>query len=144
MERLVIIILLLISSCSPQWHIDRAIQKNPSILEKDTVTVVDSVKVVTNNVTHDSVFVVSKDTVTIVKDKLTVRHFINNDSVWIYGECASDTIWEPYRVEVPFETIRYDQKIGITKVIQWIVFLMVLLLVWKFFLKDLLKKKEEA
>lgn len=110
MRKLIFVILALTTlGCSGEWHMKRAIAKDPSLLEKDTITFTDSVHVVTKEITHDSTFLVSKDTVTIVKDKLTIRHFYHNDSVWIYGECASDTIVEWRTVEVPVQTITIEE-----------------------------------
>ena len=80
-----VLVLLGLIGCSPEWHINKAVAKDPSILEKDTIVFTDSVHVITKEVTHDSVFQVSKDTVVIKKDKLTIKHFYHNDSVWIYG-----------------------------------------------------------
>jgi len=99
------ILLSLMVSCSATWHVNRAVKKDSSILEKDTIVFTDSIHVITKEVTHDSTFIVSKDTVTIIKDNLTIRHFYHNDSVWIYGECASDTIVRWKTFEVPVERI---------------------------------------
>jgi hypothetical protein len=103
-----------LSSCSLEKranrHIRKAISLDPSILEKDTVTIHDSVKFVTDRVELDSVFMISKDTVTIVKDNLTVRHFYRNDSVWIYAECDSTIQYVPFEVEVPIDRVVYREN----------------------------------
>lgn len=110
--RLLIILLsiILLSGCGAQWHIKKAIEKDPSILEKDTIIFTDSIHVITKEVSHDSTFLVSKDTVVIVKDNLTMKHFYHNDSVFLWGECASDTIirWKTY--EVPVEKVIFDES----------------------------------
>jgi len=105
-----IVLLLLLSifciiGCSPQYHIKRAIKKDPTILVKDTITHIDTIRIQTNRVEVDSVFMVSNDTTVIIKDNLTIRHFIHNDSVFIFGEC--DTIFVDHirKIKVPFETV---------------------------------------
>lgn len=111
----VLFVVLCLTSCSSAWHIQRAIAKNPDLLERDTVVVRDTVSAFSERVEIDSVFMVSTDTVIIIKDNLTIRHFIRNDSVFIQGECDSVEIYIPYEVKVPFETIHYDKSSDIWK-----------------------------
>ena len=101
---------ILLASCSSAWHIKKAIQKDPSILEKDTIVFTDSVHVITKEVTHDSVFMVSKDTVTLVKDNLTIKHIYHQDSIYLWGECASDTIVRYKTVKIPTEKVVFNES----------------------------------
>lgn len=131
MKKIILITLpLILFGCSASYHIKKAIAKDPSILEKDTIVFTDSVHVVTKEVTHDSVFQVSKDTVVIKKDKLTIKHFYHNDSVWIYGECASDTIVKWKKFEVVDEKIVYNES-WFPKWMWWIIGILVLLFILK-------------
>jgi len=125
-------LLLCIVGCSANWHVNRAVQKDPSILEKDTIVFTDSIHVITKEVTHDSTFIVSKDTVTIIKDNLTIRHFYHNDSVWIYGECASDTIVRWKTFEVPVERIIINEPL-LPRWMWWFVAAFIVLIVLKKF-----------
>ena len=84
--------------CSSQYHLRKAIQKDPTILLTDTI--VDTVTFITETITTDSTFLISRDTIVIVKDKLTIKHFIHNDSVTIWGECEGDTIVEIRHIPV--------------------------------------------
>jgi hypothetical protein len=101
---------ILLCSCSSAWHIKKAISKDPSILEKDTIVFTDSVHVITKEVTHDSIFMVSKDTVTLVKDNLTIKHFYHKDSIYLWGECASDTIVKYKTVKIPTEKVVFKES----------------------------------
>jgi hypothetical protein len=107
--RYFIILLILLSSCSSRWHLKRAIKKDPTIVQVDTIMVTDSVHVVTPFVSTDTIFKLSKDTVTIVKDRLTMRHYYHNDSVYLYGECESDTIVKWKTFEVQTEKVVYNE-----------------------------------
>jgi len=107
----IIFLLLVLTSCSAKWHIKKAIQKDPSILFRDTVTVVDTFEVITDKVSHDTIFKVSKDTVILKKDKLTIKHYYHRDSVYLFGECESDTIIKPFEVKVPYEKVVYKERI---------------------------------
>lgn len=62
MKRIVPILLLLLTSCSASWHYNRAIEKDPSIVKNDTVTVEKIIEGTT----------VGEDSVEV-----------NNDLVWI-------------------------------------------------------------
>jgi hypothetical protein len=104
-----ICLLILLSSCSSRWHLKRAIKKDPTIVQVDTIMVTDSVHVVTPFVSTDTIFKLSKDTVTIVKDRLTMRHYYHNDSVYLYGECESDTIVKWKTFEVQTEKVVYNE-----------------------------------
>lgn len=103
----------LLSSCSAGWHINRAIKKDPTILQTDTVRVVDTVQIVTEQIERDTVFKLSEthDTLIIKEDKLTIKHYYNQitDSVFISGECESDTIIQVREIKVPFEKIVYHE-----------------------------------
>jgi len=124
------------ASCSAGWHIKKAIAKDPSLLKSDTLIIRDSVKVVTNHVETDSVFMLSSDTVTIVKDNLTIRHFYHNDSIYIYGECDSTIIYKPYEVIVTDEKLVYNET-WFPKWMWWVIALVVVL----FFLNRLIPKR---
>lgn len=101
--------LLLFNSCSSAWHIQRALAKDPSLLDRDTIVINDSVRVVTERTEVDSIFMMSKDTVIIERNNLKITHWIHQDSIFIEGECDSIIKYEPFRVEVPVETIKYEQ-----------------------------------
>lgn len=127
------ILAFLLFSCSPKWHINRAIKKDPSILKVDTLVVRDTIRTYTERVEVDSVFMVSNDTVTIIKDNLRIRHFIHNDSVFIDGECDSIFVEVPYEVEVIDEKLVYKES-WFPKWMWWIIIGVVVFIVYdKFF-----------
>ena len=121
---------ILLSSCGSQWHLNRAIKKNPTILEKDTVTVVDTV--VTAPVTvRDTVTLNNRDTITITKDKLKIKIVRSFDTIAIDAECASDTIVRT--IEVPYEKVVYVQQKTLKQKLQtWALYLVVALIGFKF------------
>lgn len=96
-------IISLAVSCSSQWHLKKAIKKDPSILLVDTVRFTDIDTFITESIRHDTSFFVSNDTTIIVKDRLTVKHFIHNDTVHIEAECEGDTIIQTEIIEVPVD-----------------------------------------
>ena len=100
-------LVLLLTSCSAQWHLKKAVQKDPAILEKDTLVVTNTVVSPPVAIT-DTVTLKLHDTITIVKDRLKVQLVRVNDTITINAECASDTIVTT--IEVPYEKIVYVEK----------------------------------
>lgn len=135
MERLIyILISLLFVGCSANWHIKKAIKKDPSILLTDTITVVDTLRVITNNVSTDSTFILSRDTVVLKKDKLTIKHYYYRDSIYLWGECEADTIYKPFEVKVPVDKIIINEPL-FPRWLWWIVILFIGLFVLNRLLK---------
>jgi len=115
--------LILVSSlmsCSAQWHLKKAVQKDPLILVKDTLVVRDTVVTQPVAIT-DTVTLKQHDTITIVKDRLKVQLVKVNDTITINAECASDTIVTT--IEVPYEKIVYVKEKTLWQKIQGLVLL---------------------
>ena len=102
-----LILLTSLTSCSAQWHLKKAVQKNPMILKKDTLVVQDTI-VVPPVVLKDTVIMKQHDTITLVKDRLRVKIVKVNDTITIDAICDSDTIVRT--IEVPYEKIVYVEK----------------------------------
>jgi len=130
-------LVLLLTSCSAQWHLKKAVQKDPSILEKDTLVVTDTV-VTPPVVTTDTVISKQQDTIVVEKEKLKVRVIRNVDTLIIDAKCDSDTIVQT--IEVPFEKIVYVEQETFFEKIQRLVFYFALLLVAGLIGKWLIKK----
>ena len=102
-----LIIMLLLTSCSAQWHLKKAVHKDPTILEKDTLVVTDTVVSPPVAIT-DTVIMRQHDTITLVKDRLRVNIVKVNDTITIDAICDSDTIISI--VEIPYDKIVYVEK----------------------------------
>ena len=100
-------LILLLSSCSAQWHLKRAVQKDPMILKKDTLVVQDTL-VVPPVVLKDTVILKQHDTIRLIKDRLRVNIIKVNDTITIDAICDSDTIIRV--IEVPYDKIVYVEK----------------------------------
>lgn len=98
-----LILLLILQSCSCDYHLRKAQEKCGSTIIRDTITVKDTVLI--NSVQTDTLFK-SKlgDTVYIEKDRLKIKYVrLAGDSVFISGKC--DTLKIPVEVKVPVEKI---------------------------------------
>ena len=102
-----LILLSSLMSCSAQWHLKKAVQKDPLILEKDTLVVTDTVVTQPVAIT-DTVTLKQHDTIVIQKDRLKVQLVKVNDTITINATCESDTIISV--IEVPYEKIVYVEQ----------------------------------
>ena len=99
-----LLLVILTTSCSTQWHLKRAIKKDPTILVQDTAIVTDTVVIEKTAVLY-SVITSKVDTIEIVKNNFRVKIMRSYDTLIIDGGCDADTIVRT--VSVPFEKIVY-------------------------------------
>ena len=110
-----IIILVMSTGCSAQWHLKKAIQKNPSLAQTsthtiDTLFVRDSVSI-TDTFTTQTI-----DTITIEKDGVKTIVYRNHDVIRIKTVVKADTIRYTKTIQLPAQ-IKYTDRV---KVPQWI------------------------
>ena len=108
-------LVLLLTSCSAQWHLKKAVQKDPSVLKRDTLIVKDTVVTQPVAIT-DTVTLKQHDTITLVKERLRVKIVKVKDTITIDAICDSDTIISV--VEIPYEKIVYVEKEKPLQIIQ--------------------------
>jgi hypothetical protein len=101
------------------------VKKDPTILEKDTLVVTDTV-VVPPVVTTDTVITKRQDTIVVEKERLKVKVIRNVDTLIIDAKCDSDTIVK--QIEVPFEKVVYVEQKTFLQKIQGLVFYFALIL----------------
>jgi len=104
-----LITITLLSSCSAQWHLKRAVKKDPTILRTDTIAVVDTI--VTPPVTlTDTVTLRTQDTLVVQKDRLKVKIVRSFDTITVDAVCESDTIVQVIEVPVPSLVMRDSDR----------------------------------
>ena len=122
-----------LTSCSAQWHLKKAVRKDPMILQKDTLVVVDTVVSPPVAIT-DTVTLRQHDTIKLVKERLKVQLVKVNDTITIDAICDSDTIISV--VEVPYDKIIYIEKESPMQVVQrWLLYLVCIFVGYKGVLK---------
>lgn len=127
-------ITILLSSCGAQWHLKKAIQKDPTILSKDTVVVTDTIVTAPVSV-RDTITLQQRDTITITKDRLKVNIVRSFDTIMVDAICESDTIVQVIEVPVPSLVMR-DSNRWYNKVYKISFYLLLLLLLLRFFRKN--------
>jgi len=119
-----IIIILLLSSCSPQKRLNRLVKKHPELIKVDTLSVHDTIHTETikaDTVFKDTTFLrLLRDTITVVNDRLRINTYHYRDSIFIEGECIGDTIIREIRV--PY---KYIQPVTKVKTPAYIIILLV-------------------
>jgi hypothetical protein len=102
-----LLLILILSGCSAEWHLSKAVTKDPSILSTKTMTVMDTV--VTEPIAvRDTVTISQVDTVEIIKDKFRVKIMRSYDTLIIDGGCDADTIVRTLEVKVP--VVEYKER----------------------------------
>ena len=101
------LLILILSGCSAEWHLSKAVRKNPELLKPKTMIVTDTV-VTDPIVVKDTVTISQVDTVEIVKDKFRVKIMRSYDTLIIDGGCDADTIVRTLEVKVP--VVEYKER----------------------------------
>lgn len=100
---LILSLIWLVVSCDCNYHLKKAEQKCGSHVQKDTISVHDSIFV--HSVSTDTIFKHSriKDTLILIKDRLTVKYFYNTKDSTVYLTGTCDTIKINRIIRVPYE-----------------------------------------
>ena len=110
-----IIILVMSTGCSAQWHLEQAIKKNPamaqiSVYGIDTVFVRDSVTI-TDTFTTKTI-----DTLTIEKDGVKTIVYRNHDVIRVQTIVKADTIRYTKTIQLPPQ-IQYKERISVPQLV---------------------------
>jgi hypothetical protein len=111
-----IILILLISGCSPQKRLNRLERKHPELFRVDTIFKVDTFKF--EGVKLDTIFKheITTDTITIIKDNVILRYFNDGKTVYLAGETKTIEKIIKYPIQVKAAVIRET----VTKIPFWI------------------------
>ncbi len=137
-------------SCSPELRFNRLIKKHPYLLEIDSVSFIDTVRVEVPKVVYDTVInehffhEITRDTLVLQKERLTVKIFHDTieKNVFIYGECDTVTVEKIIERTIP---VKYYEKTPFwKKTINWLVLIALLYGAYrllKFIIVERIKKK---
>jgi len=108
MKTPILLIVILLFSCSPQKRLNRLLKNHPELLtsKKDTIYI--------EQVETDTVFYYNqKDTVVIKEGKLTMKYFYNekDSTIFLKGKCDADTIIREIQIPkfIEYKTKWYDK-----------------------------------
>ena len=113
-----LICLVALTSCSASFHLRRAIQKDPTIIQPEIVQVVDTVIITPLERTETTFVALPIDTITIEKERLRIKIRRIHDTLRVEGECRSDTITITETIELP-PVIKYEDRPWWSKWLMW-------------------------
>lgn len=130
----IIIVATLLSSCSAQYHLSRAVKKNANIVQ-DTIVKLDTTIVTQEKILADTIVVSDTIVREIVSENVRIRVQKIHDTIRIEATCLSDTI----KIEKEVEVIRYikTEKTSIFEDIRLMIFSLIALFAVVFLLKTL-------
>lgn len=106
----ILIVVVTLTSCTPQDRLNRLIRKHPELVKRDTVWTKDTV-VVNGTSADTSFYFYQKDTVVIKKDQLTLKYFFNKDStIYISGKCDTITVIKEVPTYINSVTSKYTGR----------------------------------
>lgn len=128
-----ILILLILSSCSPIRRHQRLVRKYPFVHTTDSVRLIDTVKIRTESVRLDTVVEIQalKDGVVVSKGNLNMSARIIRDSFYLDGECDTIVINKVIERNVPVKYYAVKNPLNKTLLI-WVIVLASLILIWIF------------
>lgn len=92
---LFLILAILLTGCSANYHLKRAIAKGANVyIEKRDTTIITKEKLL-----RDTLVLNKVDSVVVTKDKVVVKLVRNNDTIRLSATCKSDTIRVPYYIK---------------------------------------------
>ena len=113
-----LICLVALTSCSASFHLKRAIQKDPTIIQPEIVQVVDTVIITPSERVETTFVALPIDTITIEKERLRINIRRIHDTLRVEGECRSDTITITETIELP-PVIKYEDRPWWSKWLMW-------------------------
>lgn len=113
-----VICLVALTSCSASFHLKRAIQKDPTIIQPEIVQVVDTVIITPLERVETTFVALPIDTITIEKERLRIKIRRIHDTLRVEGECRSDTITITETIELP-PVIKYEDRPWWSKWLMW-------------------------
>lgn len=130
----IIIVATLLSSCSAQYHLSRAVKKDANIVQ-DTIVKLDTTIVTQEKILADTIIVSDTIVREIVSENVRIRVQKIHDTIRIEATCLSDTI----NIEKEVEVIRYikTEKTSIFEDIRLMIFSLIALFAVVFLLKTL-------
>ena len=111
-----------LTSCGAEWHLKRAIAKDPTLVRAQPVRF-DTIVVTKERKITDTIVMRDRDTITIENDRVRVRLVRSYDTLMVEGTCLPDTI----RIDVIREIPQVVQRRsffgrGLDRVAAWVSF----------------------
>jgi hypothetical protein len=111
----IIAIMIFFTGCSAEWHLKKAIQKNPAMAQISTHTI--DTLFVRDSVSITDTFTTQKvDTITIEKDGVKTIVYRNHDVIRVHTVVKADTIRFTKTIQLP-PRVQYKERIKVPQVV---------------------------
>jgi len=131
-----LLLILLLSSCSPQYRLNRLIALHPELKTPDTIFIRDSLIVPQVQVDTMFDFKTIRDTVIIQKDRLQIKLRKIRDTLFLTGQCKGDTVYINRKIPVEkVKIVKPDYLDNFISKLPWIVIGLIILIfvfIWLF------------
>jgi hypothetical protein len=127
------LITLLFSACGAKYHLNRAIAKDPRILDSVALKV-DTIVITENKALRDTIILQEYDTITLERNSVRIKLNRLYDTIRIDAQCLPDTIKIQKEIKVP--QVVYQEKTFSNK---YIIYLIISIILYTLLLIKLLK-----
>lgn len=124
MKKWLPILILLMSSCSAQWHLKQAVRKDPTILKEKVMTVWDTV-VTPPIVVVDTISLTDNDSVVISNDTVSITITKYQDRWIVKTRVEPVEMVREVKVNVP--VVQYVERTPLTAKLGWLLVLLIVL-----------------
>ena len=131
---MLLLILCLITGCSPTYRLNRLLALHPELKIADTLIIRDSLIVPQVQVDTMLDFKTIRDTVIIQKDRLQIKLRKIHDTLFLTGKCKGDTVYINRKIPVEkIKIVKPDYLDNFISKLPWIVIgltILILLFIW--------------
>ena len=110
----VIVLLVMLTGCSAEWHLKKAIKKNPSLIQPSVHTI-DTIVIRDSFAISDTFVSKTIDTITIEKEGVKTIVYRNHDVIRIKTIVKPDTIRIQKTIRVP--QVYYEERFKIPQMV---------------------------
>lgn len=127
----VIVILVMLTGCSAEWHLKKAIKKNPSLIQPSVHTI-DTIVIRDSFEFSDTFVTKTTDTITIEKEGVKTIVYRDHDIIKVRTIVKPDTIRIQKTIRVPQiyyeERFKIPQMVGIGLALALVLLFLILLI----------------
>ena len=119
---MLLLILCLITGCSPTYRLNRLLALHPELKVPDTLFIRDSLILPQVQVDTMFDFKTIRDTVVIEKDRLQIKLSRIHDTLFLTGQCKGDTVYITRKIPVEkIKIVKADKIDNLISKLPWIV-----------------------
>jgi hypothetical protein len=111
---------ILLTGCSANYHLKRAIAKGANVyIERRDTTIITKERIL-----RDTLILNTVDSVVVTKDKVIVKLVRNHDTIRLSAICKSDTIKVPYYIKTTVTKVEKKDKFSILLQLFFVIFIL--------------------